>query len=78
MAPILCIAAVCMEAEATLKVSRHIDWEMALILCIVAVETEETPESSRNIVLEMALILCMMALGMVAAANLNFSRHIVR
>jgi len=36
MAVILCIAAV--ETEATLKFSRHIVREMALILCIVAVD----------------------------------------
>jgi len=36
MAVIMCIAAV--ETEATLKFSRHIVREMALILCIVAVD----------------------------------------
>ena len=40
MAPIWCIAAVEMEVEATLRVSRGIDREMVLILCIVTVEIE--------------------------------------
>ena len=52
MAPILCVAAVEMAAEVTLKVSRHIVRGIALILCTAAVEMEAkaTLKVSRRIV----------------------------
>jgi hypothetical protein len=79
MAMILCTAAVKMEVEATLKVSRHIVRGMALISFIVAVEkAEATLEVSGHIIREIALILCIVAVDTMAEATLNVSRHIVR
>jgi len=65
MAPILCIAAVDIEVEATLNFSRYIVREMALILCIVVVdmETEATLKFPRNIARKMFPILSVFAVN---------------
>ena len=71
MAPILCIAAVEMEAEATLQHSRNTVREVAVILFIVTVEeTEATLEVSRHIIRGMALIFCIVAGDMEAKGTL--------